>query len=613
MRASFRSAGSFVTLFSSLLVGSVGLVACGGETASLGSQGSEQGGAGASGSGNAGASGNAGKAGAGGAACATIVPTCGGGEYLATDPATGCQVCRACPDGECDECPALTPPSPGFCKNGEIVPQKNAQGCDIAPKCVCSATEPDPGCPSGTTKVVDLDGGCTYSCQPASCPELPIAPPDSLCGGAPPLYTYDANGCVAGYNCPGCIEIVQPGPAQCPSGGFVPKYGPDGCLESYTCLSCPVLGDPSFCADGTIAVGVKDGKCDYGKISCVPCNAAEPPVENFCNDGKKVVKQDGKCLDAALCVCPEIDACSGTATALPVPGSHCGAIHCNPLGCAAPTPQPTPDCAGPLFWQTDEKGCATQLSCGAADSGYRVRLGHQTQAQIQFEDFCVAYETDASGQPKFEPVGLYARAGLDKATFAEFAALTKYLPLEKKPVYFGLATGTGCAQPSGQWATPTAEKYQTLLAISYSGEGFALLPLGDSGPASVQTDVNPQLRFINASGDLSPYDVTVGFGGNAPTALFSSLELAQSYDYKGSLPGNTLFTVDAVRPGSPKETYDFSGLDGLSFHRATALLTGPVGAKSRLLICEDSEAANPAFNGGGTVPDSYKCVRVESE
>jgi hypothetical protein len=162
-----------------------------------------------------------------------------------------------------------------------------------------------------------------------------------------------------------CPEIVEPSPAQCPSGGFLATYAADGCINGFECITCPVLGDPNFCPNGIVVVALKDGKCatSADAISCVPCAASEPPVVNWCNDGAKIVKKDGKCLDSAECICPEFDACAGNATALLVPESACGRFICNLVGCEAPA-QPTTTCAGRFEWTFDTAtGCAAEAVC----------------------------------------------------------------------------------------------------------------------------------------------------------------------------------------------------------------------------------------------------------
>jgi hypothetical protein len=277
------------------------LVACGGETASLGSQGNDvnaagNGGSGGSSAGTGGSS--AGAAGTGAAAggpqnCATIDLTCQPEETKVLD-ANGCQACVSCP--------AIAAPGPGFCETGTLEPVFAGGGCQSAWKCAA----PNPDCPD------------------------PVLPPEEAC----------------------------------PSGGWSPTFQENGCMGSYECIKCPVVGDPSFCANGTIVVAIKDGKCDYQHVACKECGTADPPEpSNWCNDGVRVSKDaDGLCLTAPSCSCPIQSSCPPSDVNLPIPGSFCGLFDCNPVGCGTP-PQPTETCTGKFVWERDLKGCATKAVC----------------------------------------------------------------------------------------------------------------------------------------------------------------------------------------------------------------------------------------------------------
>ena len=195
----------------------------------------------------------------------------------------------------------------------------------MPPTCKC---DPQPECPPNTKTIKDPAGGCTITCES-----------------------------------PSCIEIVEPSADQCPSGGFTPKYGADGCITGYSCVTCPVAGDPSFCANGTVVVPLKkDGTCDYAKLACVPCAPAEPPFPGFCNDGAKVVKKDGKCLGATECSCLDQSACPPDRKTLPIPGSACQLFTCNKVDCPTPS-QPSGSCDGNYVWQRDANDCATTALC----------------------------------------------------------------------------------------------------------------------------------------------------------------------------------------------------------------------------------------------------------
>lgn len=312
MRTSLSFASSSLAV---LVLSAAALVACGGETTSLGSQGNDVGSAGASGSSSSGGAGGSGTAGTGGSAAGTGGSTAGAGgsdpiacdtkEIICKEDETkaldlnGCQTCVACP--------AVTEFAPDGCPENKIAKRYGEDGCQIGWKCAL----PD-----------------------ASCPEFPLPAPDT-----------------------------------CPSGGFDYTYDAKGCIESFTCVSCHVVGDPSYCSDGTITVAIKDGKCDYNtpnSISCVPCAAAAPPEANWCNDGALIVKDaDGKCLDAAECSCPDLAACPPNAKSVAIPGSFCGKFVCNDVSCPNVTPPAGVSCDGNFSWERDDKGCVTTLVCNA--------------------------------------------------------------------------------------------------------------------------------------------------------------------------------------------------------------------------------------------------------
>lgn len=361
MRTSFRSVGSFVTLASSLVLVSAAFVACGGETASLGSQGAEQGLGGKDGGAgtNGGGSNSSGGSGAGGSdivGCATIDITCDAGSQYKTYNANGCEYCAACPAipafvGDCPNgtrdvrdtttgcitqtvckddvpCPDIAPSHPDFCKGGIVVPTTDAKGCPTNGGCLCPS---EPACGPNTKPVPRPNGACGNTCEPSSCP-----------------------------------EIVEPGPNQCPSGGFVPKYGADGCINGFDCKSCPLAGDPSFCANGTIRFGIKEGQCDYSKVDCIPCKTGIPASLGWCNDGAvNLKKEDGTCRDLAECQCPSYGQCPPDRVSVAIPGSFCGAFVCNDVSC--PKVQDPGDiaCDGGFTWERDANDCVSTLVCNA--------------------------------------------------------------------------------------------------------------------------------------------------------------------------------------------------------------------------------------------------------
>lgn len=113
------------------------------------------------------------------------------------------------------QCPALSPPAPGWCADGTITPKKDATGCTVGYDCVkttptsctsvggqCVAISPT-SCASGrwgdATKF-SCGGGVGVGCCLEECPSLsPPAP--GFCTGGTIKPRYDATGCVVGYDC----------------------------------------------------------------------------------------------------------------------------------------------------------------------------------------------------------------------------------------------------------------------------------------------------------------------------------------------------------------------------------------------------------------------------
>jgi hypothetical protein len=278
------------------------LVACGGETTSLGRQGDDGTSAGTGGSGGSSAGTGGSSAGTGGSSagaagtsqgCVLIDLTCKDDEKKVF-AANGCQACLACPSVPDPYLPA------GSCDSGKLEPILGDDGCQTGWKCAA----PVPTCP----------------------------------------------------------DVYAPTPRDCPSGGWSAVMSGQ-CQIGWECVKCPVVGDPSFCADGTIIVAINDGTCDYGNVTCLPCDTAQPPQPNFCNDGGLVLKDaNGACLGAAECSCPDQAGCPPDSVSLAVPGSACGLFVCNNVGCGTP-PQPTETCAGNFVWERDLKDCVTQAVC----------------------------------------------------------------------------------------------------------------------------------------------------------------------------------------------------------------------------------------------------------
>jgi hypothetical protein len=108
-------------------------------------------------------------------------------------------------DAIVEECPALSPPAPGFCPPGErIVPVK------------------------------DGAGACTvgFACKP-ECPTL-SPPGPGFCGGGP-YQPIVEDGCTVGFECkPECPTLSPPGPGFCDGGSYQPIVE-DGCTVAFEC------------------------------------------------------------------------------------------------------------------------------------------------------------------------------------------------------------------------------------------------------------------------------------------------------------------------------------------------------------------------------------------
>lgn len=91
-----------------------------------------------------------------GGACVGLSPSsCTGGHFAdASKVSCGTGVGVAC----CISCPAISPPAPGFCPGGKVVPRANENGCAAGFDCVPS---PD-ACVNAGGKCVGL--------TPSSCP-----------------------------------------------------------------------------------------------------------------------------------------------------------------------------------------------------------------------------------------------------------------------------------------------------------------------------------------------------------------------------------------------------------------------------------------------------------
>ena len=135
-----------------------------------------------------------------GGACVGLAPSsCADGHWAdASKVSCGGGVGVAC----CISCPVLSPPAPGFCPDGKIVPIKNANGCTGGFDCVKTT--------------------------PADCPEL-VQPPPGFCpGGSVVPHKNASTGCVDGYDC-----VPPAGNACTAAGGTCVGLAPSSCASGH--------------------------------------------------------------------------------------------------------------------------------------------------------------------------------------------------------------------------------------------------------------------------------------------------------------------------------------------------------------------------------------------
>lgn len=140
-----------------------------------------------------------------GGACVGLSPSsCNGGSFAdASKVSCGRAIGVAC----CVTCPVLSPPAPGFCPDGKIVPRTNENGCAAG-----------------------------FDCVPApTCPEL-VPPPPGFCPGGTIVPRKNGDGCTVGFDC-------IPAPNACVSAGgkcvgLTPSSCPGGHIGDATTYSC---------------------------------------------------------------------------------------------------------------------------------------------------------------------------------------------------------------------------------------------------------------------------------------------------------------------------------------------------------------------------------------
>ena len=163
--------------------------------------------------------------GAVGGACIGLTPTscpsnnwadaskvsCGGGVGV------GCCLPSAVPPPPppVPDCPLVSPPPPGFCSDGKIVPRFNENGCSAGLDCIPNdppcpeIMAPPPGfCPDGNVVPRKSPKGCTigFDCVPKA-PNACEAAGGSCVGLAPSSCPGGTWGDAATYSCGGGIGV----------------------------------------------------------------------------------------------------------------------------------------------------------------------------------------------------------------------------------------------------------------------------------------------------------------------------------------------------------------------------------------------------------------------
>jgi hypothetical protein len=192
---------------------------------------------------------------------------------------------------------------------------------------------------------------------------------------------------------------------------------------------------------------------------------------------------------------------------------------------------------------------------------------------VKIPDFCVAYESDSEGY-LFDLQGLLKLHGESAADLNGLKRLTRYLPLKKHPLAFGLASVTnGCAAPTYTTDLPTIDTsglpptHFTVLSAPYSGEPPEIWALADSGPK--QSDGKGRLRVINAT--TTSYDlVNLSADGSALGTAKFGRQGAAAYQ---NVATSNLAALEFADYGG-KYKADFVHGDLLGLHYATIIISG---------------------------------------
>ncbi len=151
-------------------------------------------------------------------------------------------------------CPAVTPPAPGFCFGGTIKPHIE-NGCTLGYDCINPANDAGPAANTCTA----AGGECRALSLPQACDNW---------GGS----QYSCGGGV-GVGCclPSCPNLVQPGPGFCTNGTVVTKTNAAGCMY-YDCVLDAGPAPTACAAGGGICKGLVPGACpapqSWSSLSC---------------------------------------------------------------------------------------------------------------------------------------------------------------------------------------------------------------------------------------------------------------------------------------------------------------------------------------------------------
>lgn len=285
-----------------------------------------------------------------------------------------------CTAPECDECPQLSPPAPGFCEGGTITAGKvNECGCQGPPQCIRACTEEAKICPDGTAV-----GRTGPDCEFAPCPGASgtggtgtgmANPASTFCiaqGGESKIVTA-ADGsqsgvCVLPYGIE-CDEWAYfrgecPVPVNCTEEQkaaemctleYMPTCGDDGVTYGNKCAACASKNINSYTPGECPARTYITRDPEQCKVIRYLCIKGKEPFSDEYGCGCQPVATEGK-LQAHDCTEPRTQAC--TKEYVPVCGWRDVALECANPPCKATYGNKCTACADKTVAYWTEGSCA---------------------------------------------------------------------------------------------------------------------------------------------------------------------------------------------------------------------------------------------------------------